>query len=83
MHLFFLTFVLPFLALHFLPTIIALARGARNGIGIFLVNLLLSWTVIGWFAALIWSICDAPRVAVWYVPAPQYNAAPVPPYNVR
>lgn len=83
MHLFFGIFVLPFLAIHFLPTIIAVVRGARNAVGIFLVNLLLSWTVIGWFIALIWSICAAPRFAVWYVPVPQYNAPPVPPYNVR
>jgi hypothetical protein len=82
-HLFFLIFVLPFLALHFLPTIIAAMRGARNTLGIFLVNLLLSWTVIGWIVALIWSICDTPRFATWYVPAPQYNAPPAPPYNVR
>lgn len=77
MHLFFLMFVLPFLALHFLPAIIAAARHARNFGWILLANLLLSWTVIGWIVALIWSICDAPRYAVMYLPPPS------PPYNVR
>ena len=51
--------------LHFLPTLIALARGHHNGFAIFLTNLLLGWTVIGWIVALIWS-CTAsqPRVRV-------------------
>lgn len=48
--------VLVLLALlHFLPTVIALARGHHNAFAIFLTNLLLGWTVIGWFVALIWS----------------------------
>jgi hypothetical protein len=76
-HLFFLIFVLPFLAIHFLPAIIAASRHAQNFGWILLVNLLLSWTVIGWIVALIWSICDRPRYPVAYLPAP------APPYNVR
>jgi hypothetical protein len=44
--------------LHFLPTLIALLRGHHNGFAIFLTNLLLGWTVIGWLIALIWS-CTA------------------------
>jgi len=44
-----------FILLHFLPTIIALARSHHNGFAIFLTNLLLGWTVIGWIVALIWS----------------------------
>jgi hypothetical protein len=43
---------------HFIPTIIALARGHHNGFAIFLTNLLLGWTVIGWVVAFIWS-CTA------------------------
>lgn len=42
----------------FLPTVIALARGHHNGFAIFLTNLLLGWTVIGWIVAFIWS-CTA------------------------
>ena len=76
MHLFFLIFVLPFLALHFLPTIIAGVRHARNFAWIMIVNLLLSWTVVGWIVALIWSLCDTPRYVVTYLPPPS------PPYNV-
>lgn len=46
---------------HFLPTIIALARGHHDGFAIFLTNLLLGWTVIGWFVALIWSTTSIQR----------------------
>ncbi len=44
--------------LHFLPTVIALARGHHNTFAIFLTNLLLGWTLIGWLVAFIWS-CTA------------------------
>jgi hypothetical protein len=43
------------LILHFIPTLIALLRGHDNTFAIFLTNLLLGWTVIGWIVALIWS----------------------------
>ena len=47
--------------LHFLPTLIALLRGHHNGFAIFLTNLLLGWTVIGWVIALIWSFTAVAR----------------------
>ncbi|MEO1038003.1 MAG: superinfection immunity protein [Pseudomonadota bacterium] len=47
--------------LHFLPTLIALLRGHHNGFAIFLTNLLLGWTVIGWIVALIWSFTAIER----------------------
>jgi len=53
------------LVLFFMPTIVAIARGARP-LGVFLLNFFLGWTVIGWWAALIWSL--AARPAVRYVP---------------
>ena len=77
MHFFFLPFFLPLVVLHFLPAIIAGIRHARNFGWILVINLLLSWTVVGWIIALIWAICDAPRYVVAYVPPPP------PPYNVR
>lgn len=43
------------LILGFLPTLIALLRGHDNTFAIFLTNLLLGWTGIGWIIALIWS----------------------------
>ncbi|MET0010901.1 superinfection immunity protein [Dehalococcoides mccartyi] len=44
------------LALYFLPSIIALANHRRNTLAIFLLNLLLGWTFIGWVVALVWSV---------------------------
>lgn len=44
------------IAIFFLPTIIAIMRHHRNSLAIFLVNLLLGWTGIGWIVALIWSV---------------------------
>ena len=41
--------------LNFLPFIVALARSKRDVLGIFLLNFLLGWTVIGWVVALIWA----------------------------
>lgn len=78
--LFFPFFCLPLLAIHFLPTIIAAVRHAHNFGWILVINLLLSWTVVGWIFALIWAICDRPRYA-YYPPYPPYP--PPPPYNVR
>jgi Superinfection immunity protein/HIRAN domain len=57
--------VVIFLALGYgLPTLIAGARGHANTGAIFVLNLLLGWTVLGWVAALVWSFThQAPRVA--------------------
>jgi hypothetical protein len=42
------------LPLYFLPSI--LGRKRQNRVAIFTVNLLLGWTIVGWFAALIWAL---------------------------
>jgi hypothetical protein len=47
MHLLFVLLLLPFGALHFMPTIIAALRHGRSVVGIFLLNLFFGWTVIG------------------------------------
>ena len=44
------------LACYLLPTIVALTRGKANGtFGVFFVNLVLGWTVVGWFVSFIWA----------------------------
>lgn len=53
--------------LYFLPAIIG--RHKRDAAGIFLVNLLLGWTVIGWVIALIWA-CTSEDSQVRYVHMP-------------
>ncbi len=54
-------FLIFSILLYFLPTIIG--RHKADVTGIFLVNLLFGWTVIGWFIALSWA-CSAER----YIP---------------
>ena len=40
---------------YFLPTVVAGMRGHHQGGAIFLLNLLLGWTFLGWVIALVWS----------------------------
>ena len=50
--------------MYFLPSIIALARSKRDTLAIFLLNLFLGWSVIGWIVALVWAAkSDVPLVA--------------------
>ena len=56
--IFLILFILPALALYFLPTIIALVRRARNTLAIVLMNIFAGWTFIGWVIALVWSLVD-------------------------
>jgi hypothetical protein len=53
--LFFTTLFLLFLGIHFLPAFIAVVREHRNAGMIFILNLLLGWTVIGWVILLVWA----------------------------
>ena len=62
-----MTFFLVAAVLYFLPTIIG--HGKRDATGIFIVNLLLGWTGIGWFVALLWACASEPRVSTVLVPA--------------
>lgn len=41
---------------YFLPTIIAILRGKVNTVAIFILNVLVGWTFIGWVIAFIWSV---------------------------
>ncbi len=41
---------------YFLPTLIAFLRLHKNKLAIFLLNLLLGWTVLGWVVSLVWSV---------------------------
>lgn len=50
--------------LYFLPTIVAIARDADNKLSIFMLNLLLGWTFIGWVIALYQGL-KAPQRAKW------------------
>jgi len=53
---------------YFLPSIIGHEK--RSFAGIFVLNLLLGWTVIGWIVALIWACTDEHRVPIYAVNGP-------------
>jgi len=56
------------IAIYFLPALIALHRGHHQMLAIFLLNLFLGWSFLGWIASLVWSataICH--RDALGYV----------------
>ena len=61
-------FFFPFFGLgtvmYFLPSIIALARSKRDILAIFLLNLFLGWSIIGWIVALVWAAKTDYPVAV-------------------
>ncbi len=50
--------MLSLLVVYFIPTIIVVARHAKNITGIVLLNIFTGWTFVGWAIALIWSIVD-------------------------
>jgi hypothetical protein len=56
------------LSVYFAPAIVAMAHGRSNVLAIFLTNLYLGWTGIGWIAALIWSV-SAPASSKLGAPA--------------
>jgi hypothetical protein len=47
--------VLSVFMLYLAPAMIADARERKDAFAVTMVNILLGWTVIGWFAALIWA----------------------------
>ena len=51
-----LIIVILIFAAYFLPTLVAFLRPHKNIFAIFLLNLLLGWTALGWVGSLIWSV---------------------------
>jgi hypothetical protein len=46
--------------LYFLPSVIARSRRHHNAVSIFILNLLLGWTFIGWVVALVMAFSNPP-----------------------
>jgi hypothetical protein len=61
-----MTFLVLSALLYFLPAFIA--RHKADFMGIFLVNLLLGWTFIGWIVAFVWACAGDSRTPLRYVP---------------
>ena len=64
-------FVLVALLIYFLPSLVAYNK--RNASAIFLLNLFLGWTLLGWVAALVWAATNEPKAAA--APQPSHSAA--------
>lgn len=47
---------LIFIGAYFIPSITAVMNKKKNKQSIFIVNLFLGWTVIGWVVALAWAV---------------------------
>lgn len=62
-------FFLMFSVLYFLPTIIGLASHKSSSLGIFLMNLFLGWTVVGWIVAFTWALGPKPGYRPGSTPA--------------
>lgn len=43
---------------YFIPSLVA--KGRNRASAIFVLNLLLGWTLLGWVGALIWAMCEKP-----------------------
>jgi hypothetical protein len=56
------------IALYFVPSIIG--RSKRNSTAIFMLNLLLGWTVIGWVVAMVWAVAKEAQPVIVNQPAP-------------
>jgi Superinfection immunity protein len=54
--------LIALLAIYFLPWFVARSRQHHATDGILIANLVLGWTVVGWFGALAWSVMPV-RVA--------------------
>lgn len=59
-----LLIIIPSICLYFLPAI--LGKYKSNATSIFLVNLFLGWTAIGWVVALIWALSSDNPSVVFY-----------------
>ncbi|HTD79551.1 MAG TPA: superinfection immunity protein [Chloroflexota bacterium] len=64
-------------ALYFLPTIVAATGSKRKTGAIFVLNLFLGWTLLGWVLSLVWAIADERSGAAAYSLPP--SAAPPAP----
>ena len=71
-----LVLIAVMIAGYFFPSIIAACRSHHNTLAIFLLNLFLGWSVLGWVGALVWAAMQVqPRVQV-LPPPPSYPRRP-------
>jgi uncharacterized protein YqhQ len=54
-------FICAVAILYFLPSIVAHKRDHNNATAIILINVFFGWTILGWFASLIWAVSNPPQ----------------------
>jgi len=54
--------VMVFIFIYFIPGLVG--SSTKHGDGIFLLNLLLGWTILGWIAALIWAVSAEKKIKI-------------------
>jgi len=64
------------MAVYVLPAALALYRDCKSTAWITVVNLLLGWTILGWFAAMGWAAAGQVRPAIHPAGAPPTHPAP-------
>ncbi len=52
-------FIFILLFIYFVPTFIAYSRQHKNALAIFILNLFLGYTFIGWVVSLIWAVYNS------------------------
>lgn len=60
--------------IYFIPYFIGSDR--RNSAGIFILNLFLGWTLIGWVGALIWALVDDKKITYTHPPIASQTNGP-------
>ncbi len=72
--------------IYFLPWFVALSRGHKNTTAIFVLNVLLGWTLIGWTAAAVWALLADQETRARYQRRPgrssDYDPLPQAPITV-
>jgi hypothetical protein len=65
--------LLIIVGLYFLPAIVAFNRNRHNKGAIFVLNLFLGWTVLGWVVSMVWAVSSSqpPVVVVQQQPPPK------------
>jgi T4 superinfection immunity protein/putative oligomerization/nucleic acid binding protein len=71
-------FIIFWGCLYFLPTIIAMIRNKSNRGAIFLLNLFLGWTFVGWIVSLVWAVAaeSQPQQVIINNTTPVSNSVP-------
>ncbi len=68
------------LALYFVPALLASSRNHPRSQAIWVVNVLVGWTVVGWVVCLVWALSE-PRLPMPTMPRQRYPAAYAAPYG--